>query len=367
MIAELDTITEETYEELVWFSDPPTAEVELWPEETPPKQEEKKPSFFDKLTPYLLLPFDALEDLFVQREAKKRMHKGLIALDLCEYKEARRLLEIAYSLSSKVCQNKNFFLARGFAREKTNDKKAALRDYTRAVRIKQSGCTYGSRAAVKLELGLFHGAVRDFSEALEHVPEHVTYYELRAQSLIKVRRYKEAFDDYTTAIGISPHISSFRYQRGALALRMYKYDVAITDYSKILSVHPHHVSSRINRGNAYLRKGDPKSALCDYTLVLSKTEDSDARFNRGLAFFLLGDCDAALRDLSQIDDPEAAYWRAHAYEKRDKPNFEIARGDYQAAAREYGEVLNNKRYGYQAKQRKKLTEQIDVFLEQVFF
>lgn len=148
-----------------------------------------------------------------------------------------------------------------------------------------------------------------------------------------------------------PERAKLYYNQGLEQARAGEIDKAIESFTRVIEFAPDHSDAFYRRGNALFDKGDLsvsnrdqisaiqayEAAVADYTTVidLSGNNQSKAYFNRGLAYYELGQIGNAIEDFSQVitlhpQDAEAYYKRGLAY-------YDIR--EYGKAIEDYNRVL----------------------------
>ena len=216
-------------------------------------------------------------------------------------------------------------------------------------------------------------AIKDFTEAMEHVMEkkEVAYIYRGIEYSIQ-KDYNTAIFNFNEALKLKHNSADALINRGYVYSKKNDYDSAIKDYEQVLKTKKRKVDALINRGNAYSEKGENEKALIDYSKVIkikptlaytmfnnrgliysknSKTFDqaieeysmaikknsnySDAYYNRGNIFSKTGEIDKAIDDFTSTikldSDPLAYNNRALAY---------LRKRDYEKAIEDNTTVIN---------------------------
>ena len=110
----------------------------------------------------------------------------------------------------------------------------------------------------------------------------------------------EALKQRSEALRREPSAANFN-NRGNAWFSKGKLDFAIKDYDEAIRLKPTDGIYYYNRGEAWLQKGDAKPAISDLTEAIRRSDNNrpaqyDNYLLRGIAYYRLGDRDAALAD-----------------------------------------------------------------------
>ena len=149
------------------------------------------------------------------------------------------------------------YLIRGYKKEKLEDYKGAIADYTQAIRLK---------------------------------PDDDTAYYNRGNAKVKLRQYESAIKDHSIAVHLNPNNAYAYYSRGIAKGRLAQCVTAIADYDVAIRLKPDFVNAYINRGNVKVRLGQLSAAIADFDLAIYfEPKSANAYHNRGIAKGKLGE------------------------------------------------------------------------------
>ena len=205
-------------------------------------------------------------------------------------------------------QNLNFAIP-------SNYLKALLKEARSAKPLSQnsqsiSAETYFLRGNAKYELGLYHSAIADYTEAIRLKPDYALAYVTRGGAKANLKEYFAAIADYTQAIRLEPDVAGAYNNRGLAKYSLKRYAAAIADYTQAIRLKPDYARAYYNRGVAKANLKEYFAAITDYdTAIRLKPDYADAYIGRGLAKDNLKQYAAAIVDYTQAIrlDPNDAY------------------------------------------------------------
>src|SRR5262249_42564790 len=104
----------------------------------------------------------------------------------------------------------------GLARLRTKEWKAAIADFTEAIRLDPKSLTgYGSRGIARSELGDLDGAIADFTEAIRLDPKKTDAYSNRGEYNFAKGQYQSALSDFQKALKLD---KSYKYALAGMAV-----------------------------------------------------------------------------------------------------------------------------------------------------
>jgi tetratricopeptide (TPR) repeat protein len=120
------------------------------------------------------------------------------------------------------------------------------------------------RGLAKYSLNDMHGALADFSQAIQHNPVSSQAFLYRGIVLGRLSKYSQALSDFEMAIDLRPNWVDGYFSRGVNYLITQQFQKSIRDFTQVINLQPKNVDAWINRGTAYLYNGDSLRALTDY-------------------------------------------------------------------------------------------------------
>ncbi len=163
-------------------------------------------------------------------------------------------------------------------------------------------------------------------------------YLFRGNAQVERRQFAAAIDDYSKALSVDSGATDALYKRAAAYAQLGRLDLAIEDYDRLLQVAPNDPDTLFNRAWLYSIQGKYDAASDDLTKVLMvKPDDFETRLRRAGIAIQLGRNEDAIADCTQLlkaapKSPVALYNRGRA---------EYAKGDYRAAAGDFGAAEKN--------------------------
>ena len=134
--------------------------------------------------------------------------------------------------NQKSLQKWKFYIDRGNKKFNNGDYKAAIEEYTKAIKIRRvEAAPYNLRGAAKAKLGDHVGAIADYTLAISFYSDlSEDPYLNRAYSKEKLKDFKGAIADYTKAIEINPEDSMPYTNRGILKEKLRDMNGACSDW-----------------------------------------------------------------------------------------------------------------------------------------
>lgn len=176
-----------------------------------------------------------------------------------------------------------------------------------------------SEAEIETQFGL----IRHYSSLLASTTPRAVDYFGRGLSYMLVKNYTAAIDDFSKSVELSPHFTLAYFARAnaryfemvarkadsgdaedsSRMLEQMEMKLVVADFDKVVSLSPKLVYAHFNKGNIYYSQGDYTSAISCYTNALSvKADFGEAYYNRGIAYFRMGNVDKGMADLSRAGE-----------------------------------------------------------------
>lgn len=140
-------------------------------------------------------------------------------------------------------------------------------------------------------------AISSFQTVVEIDPEYYDAY-IQLGNLLAERTNPLAIQYYNNALRLRPASTEAFYARGILFQNMGKLEQAESDYRAILKIEPAYAAAHYNLGYIQLAlKNNPSASLPFFTEAIRISPDYvEAYYNRGMAYKLSGNVDAAKKD-----------------------------------------------------------------------
>jgi tetratricopeptide (TPR) repeat protein len=133
--------------------------------------------------------------------------------------------------------------------------------------------------------GDFHGAIAEYSRAIELDPTHFKAYFNRGFAYDKLRNFTAAIADYSRALAIDPKNAYAYYNRGISYDRSGDFDFAIRDFTMAMQILPSNADFYHNRGFCFRKQGNFELAIGDYTKALELDANHfKAVYNRAFSY-----------------------------------------------------------------------------------
>jgi len=157
------------------------------------------------------------------------------------------------------------YFNRGNSRYSLRDLQGAREDYAKAYILDNRfiDALY-SLACVKLDLGQYEQAIKDFTAIIKEAPGNPDTFVLRATAYKAIENFKDALSDYSTAILLNPSANNY-YNRGAFLMELKYYKDARIDLTRSLRINNNNAFAYFYRGASHLFTNDFKRAISDFS------------------------------------------------------------------------------------------------------
>jgi len=161
------------------------------------------------------------------------------------------------------------YVFRGKAQAQRNEMKAAIQDFSEALKIdpRAADALYNRGAAYAL-IGQTNYALADFAHLLELVPNDSDTLFYRALIYVNQGKIEAALKDLSAVLGQRPDDGISRLQRAGLSIMLGRNEDAIADLNQLLKKEPTALDALYNRGRAEMLKGDDAAAADDFEAAM---------------------------------------------------------------------------------------------------
>ena len=171
---------------------------------------------------------------------------------------------------------------------------------------------YVSREDAFQVLENWHGAIENYSQALELDPECRDVFWVRGLAFESLGDWDSAIQDFSKVVPIEEYAGMALLHRGVCNMKLQRPNPAIEDFTSAIELGGSTPGMNKARGLAFLVTGQWRKAIDDFTIYLEADpdpEDIGSVFrNRGIAYGGLGEDELARKDLGkavELDDPLA--------------------------------------------------------------
>ncbi|KYH07899.1 hypothetical protein A1704_04325 [Chryseobacterium cucumeris] len=216
-------------------------------------------------------------------------------------------------ISSILSGQSNYNL--GYAEYINEHYKEAISLFTKAIEKKEKTFdSYLYRGMSYLYLEDIKNSKEDFDKVLKLDPKNRRIYSFYATYYSSLADFGKALEYYNIAIERDPLDYDLYSERGGVKAELGMYNEALADANISVEKQPKNFSNYLNRGYIKMRMDNYSEAIEDFNTSLSLKESQKGFGNRGAAFALLKQYDAALKDLERSlqynsDDPTVLYIR----------------------------------------------------------
>ncbi|MFZ2068208.1 MAG: tetratricopeptide repeat protein [Xanthobacteraceae bacterium] len=182
----------------------------------------------------------------------------------------------AIALDPNNASNYFWYNYRGQAHSNNEDYKAAIADYSDAIRLNAKfALARVNRSDAYAEVHDFDHAIDDASEALKIDPNNAQAFNARCWARTAANRdLPDALKDCDQALHITPNYSTAFENRAFTYLRLGQFDKAIADFDSTLKIDPQNADVLYGRGLAKGKNGDQAGSAAD--IAAAKAMNGDA-------------------------------------------------------------------------------------------
>lgn len=167
------------------------------------------------------------------------------------------------------------------------------------LRGKALGAAYLFRGQAQADRNEMKAALSDFSEALKVNPQATDALYSRGVTYALMGQTTYALSDFAHLLDLAPNDPDTLYYRARIYMSQGKNEAALDDLSAVLKQRPEDVPSRLQRAGISIMLQRNEDAIADLNQLLKKDPTAPgALYNRGRAAQLEGDYAAAARDFS---------------------------------------------------------------------
>jgi tetratricopeptide (TPR) repeat protein len=233
-------------------------------------------------------------------------------LYLRDFKKTKKDLDLA---NKYLKNNENVLLHYGYLYNETGQYEKALKSFTKVLSIKPNlASAYNARGFSNQRLGDLRAALADYSSAIKADSSFALAYNNRGSAIYYNQDVAEpskqdirlAIKDFSSALAIQPDFCLARRNKGLAYSFLEQYDTAITELSLAIDCEPQNALNYLLRGIVKSKSQNYTEALNDFTKALEqKPGYADAYLEMGFAKAYLGFTSEAVSDFEnaiQLND-----------------------------------------------------------------
>jgi len=174
------------------------------------------------------------------------------------------------------------------------------------------------RAETLLELKRYRDALDAYNRAVELRPEYAEAWKGQGNTLLELKRYEEALDAYDKAIQVQPNYLEAWNNRGKALDHLQRYEEAINSFDAALKIKPDDLEAWNGRGNVQIKLQQYSEAIASFNKAVKLQPNyTPAWYRRGLALHNLRQYQKAVESYDKAveykpDSSEAWYSRGNA-------------------------------------------------------
>jgi len=234
-----------------------------------------------------------------------------------------------------------YFAIKATLKEKDNNLKGAVEDYSRAIELDPLPAYYHQRGLLQNRLADWQAALGSFDAAIAGDAAHPNAYFHSALASFALEQYTDAAKRFRKAqalkldsasVGVIGSRSNELFTRGETALAARDYDKAFKFYTNAVLIWPGNAAALYKKGETFFETKDYANAIQLYNAALRQRKAyPEACYKRGVAQQHLEDYQASLEsfDLALAHRPD--YAEAHlarGNSNRIVENYKVAVADY---------------------------------------
>lgn len=181
---------------------------------------------------------------------------------------------------------------------------------------------YNDRATVLFETGDYAGAVRDYTRALELMPDSFSLRANRAVANFELGEYSQAVEDLNEVVKMRPEDAQCYVDRGWAKYHAHLYEDAIADFQQALQLDPNAQQAKVNLAwlkatcpEEQFRNGTEALELAEAVCAATENKDAFALGTLAAAQAELGNLSAAVENQTKAIEL-ASYTRKKMYRER---------------------------------------------------
>lgn len=155
------------------------------------------------------------------------------------------------------------------------------------------------RGVAKYNLNDLHGAMSDFTAAINENPVYTLAFQYRGITRSRLSMRHEALADFDKAIEMRPNFSGAYYSRAVTAFLNQQFHQAVKDYDAFIRLEPLSVDGYVNRGTAKLYLKDTVAAMNDFNKAVKiNPYTDDGYLRRGVLYLVQGETEKGIEDMN---------------------------------------------------------------------
>lgn len=189
---------------------------------------------------------------------------------------------------------------RGILRFQLSQFDLAKQDLDKAIKLEPDySDSFNTRGRVYHALGQYDKAIADFERAIQLNPKYDSPYTNMGLALVKLGRVKEAIGWYSKAVELQPHAQNY-CNRGTAYIRLKKFAAGEEDLKQALKLDPKFPNTHNSLGALYQMTGRKKEARKEFEIAIAlDPNEIGLRRNRGILLANEGKLEEAMLDLQQ--------------------------------------------------------------------
>lgn len=186
---------------------------------------------------------------------------------------------------------------------------------------------WNNRGIIRNEKGDYPGAIDDFDNAIQIMPEYQEAFNNRGIVYFNLKKDDEAILDFTKAIQLDTLYADAYYNRGTVRNNMNDLQGALLDLNHALRLNPGKLDAYLNRADVKIKQNENESAIKDCEAVLERNKNiSNAYAIEASAYYNMNRFEEAIEEYTKalVRDPNninyyhnrgAAYYYSGKYRK----------------------------------------------------
>jgi len=154
------------------------------------------------------------------------------------------------------------------------------------------------------QCGYWKNSYELWNHALSVTQDNYLAHDSMGQVMAAQGEFKKAVGHFDAAVTIVPDYGNAYYNRGIASIALGRYQPAIDDFTRAIGLDKYNAANAYdNRGTVFYALGRFREAIEDYNRAISlKPDDTEAYYNRALAYLQLGENAPGCRDAQKACD-----------------------------------------------------------------
>lgn len=244
-------------------------------------------------------------------------HRGEVYLEMGQHEQAQKDFTKAFELEPDNVPSS--LVRRGWKYFTLDQHELAIADFNKVLQADPSNLyALGNLGQVYRAMKKYKDALHALNTAIAIHPSSDWLYHNRGVTYLYAEQYEKALDDLNHAVKLNSSSSIAFTHRGAAYLKLNRFDESLVDLNQALTIDPNNTYALSYRQQLHKIFGNYEQSITDITRMIELEPSSWYFYERGLAYQILEETNAAKADFNvaiqtveQELKAEDKYWRNH--------------------------------------------------------